>query len=803
MKIPVSTTAGESMAPLVRELSEGGVQVNVTALFTTAQVELITEAVKDGAPSYISVFAGRIADAGIDPMPIMERAVDIMVDAPRSELIWASPREILNVVQADQVGCHIITVTHDLLKKLDSLGKDLAQFSLETVQMFRRTRSPPASRSDRRDATRVHHRRCRLHRLEPRRPTARGGRRGRDRRRLQDRAPGVRRAAGPDPGVTLHEGDVLDESLLRAAFEGCDWVFHLQANADVRDGLDHPRLDLEQNTTATATVLEAMRAVGCSKIAFSSTGSVYGEPDVFPTPEDAPFPIQTSLYGASKLAGEGLIGAYAHGYGFTSLVFRFVSILGEGYTHGHVFDFYRALKRDPRRLRVLGNGRQEKSYLYVRDCTDAIVTAARAHDQRPGEIGVYNLGTDETVVVDDSIAAICDYLGIEPEREYSGGTRGWAGDSPLIHLDCSRIRALGWLPTLTIREALVRTLEWFDANPWVFETGGTSIERNLRPGTIADLARRRRHRPAVVLLRARWLPGRGRDRQVHLHAGAHGFPAALQDEVLRDRGRRDGRRDPPSDPARDAFAPLARTPAGDRIGRRRPLRHRNGLLRCVHGRAAEGASPCPPDLDDAGRARRGRLRDRDRPAQGAMRQAGPVRGRPRRDLRVHIPPRWQAVDVEPLELAEETLRGLREQLLLFYTGETRSASAVLGDQDTRTKSGDSEMLENLQRTKEMGRESRRLLEAGDLFSYAELMHEHWLNKRRRSPGMASDRIDDLYTLARRSGVVGGKLVGAGGGGFLLLFARNPADTRQAMAAAGATELPFDFEFSGAHSDEYA
>jgi transaldolase len=138
VKIPVSTTDGESMAPLVRELSEGGVQVNVTALFTTAQVELITEAVKDGAPSYISVFAGRIADAGIDPVPIMARSVDIMVDAPRSELIWASPREILNVVQADQIGCHIITVTHDLLKKLDCLGKDLDQFSLETVQMFHR-----------------------------------------------------------------------------------------------------------------------------------------------------------------------------------------------------------------------------------------------------------------------------------------------------------------------------------------------------------------------------------------------------------------------------------------------------------------------------------------------------------------------------------------------------------------------------------------------------------------------------------------------------------------------------------------
>jgi transaldolase len=138
VKIPVTTTSGESMVPLVRELSESGIKVNVTALFTTAQVELVTAAVRNGAPSYLSVFAGRIADAGIDPIPIMARSVDIMVDAPRAELIWASPREVLNVVQADSVGCHIITVTHDLLAKLDLLGKDLEQFSLETVQMFHR-----------------------------------------------------------------------------------------------------------------------------------------------------------------------------------------------------------------------------------------------------------------------------------------------------------------------------------------------------------------------------------------------------------------------------------------------------------------------------------------------------------------------------------------------------------------------------------------------------------------------------------------------------------------------------------------
>src|ERR1039458_8348031 len=215
-----------------------------------------------------------------------------------------------------------------------------------------------------------------------------------------------------DPAVSLHEGDVLDEALLERAFTGCDWVFHLQANADVRYGLEHPRQDLQQNTVATAKVLEAMRAVGVSKIAFSSTGSVYGEPELFPTPEDVPFPIQTSLYGASKLAGEGMIGAYAHGYGFTGLVFRFVSILGERYTHGHVYDFYCALRRDPTRLRVLGDGRQEKSYLYVEDCIAGMLTAVQAHEQRPGELGIYNLGTDETVIVDQSIAVICEHLEI-------------------------------------------------------------------------------------------------------------------------------------------------------------------------------------------------------------------------------------------------------------------------------------------------------------------------------------------------------------------------------------------------------
>jgi UDP-glucose 4-epimerase len=269
-------------------------------------------------------------------------------------------------------------------------------------------------------------------------------------------------------GVELLEGDVLDGDRLRRALAGCDTVFHLAANADVRHGFDRPTIDLEQNTVATSVVLEAMRAADVRRIAFSSTGSVYGEPEVFPTPEACPFPIQTSLYGASKLAGEALVQAYAHGYGFTGVIFRFVSILGERYTHGHVFDFLRSLRDDPSRLRVLGNGRQEKSYLYVGDCVSAM-TLATDRELEEGAVHVFNLGTDETIVVDDSIATITERLGVSPELEYTGGVRGWLGDSPLIRLDCTRIRALGWEPTLSIADGIRRTVDWLQQNPWALE----------------------------------------------------------------------------------------------------------------------------------------------------------------------------------------------------------------------------------------------------------------------------------------------------------------------------------------------
>ena len=264
----------------------------------------------------------------------------------------------------------------------------------------------------------------------------------------------------------LIEGDLLDPAAIAAAAAGVDTVFHLAANADVRFGLEHPRRDLEQNTIATFNVLEAMRAVGARTIAFSSTGSVYGEAKVIPTPEDAGFPIQTSLYGASKVAGEGLIAAYAEGFGIQAFIFRFVSILGERYTHGHVFDFYRKLAADPTRLDVLGNGRQRKSYLHVGDCIDAMLHAIAT---APDKVNVFNLGTDEYVEVNDSIAVITSRLGVVPELVYSGGERGWVGDNPFIFLDTRKIRALGWTPKLTIRQGVERTIDWLAANRWVFD----------------------------------------------------------------------------------------------------------------------------------------------------------------------------------------------------------------------------------------------------------------------------------------------------------------------------------------------
>lgn len=271
-------------------------------------------------------------------------------------------------------------------------------------------------------------------------------------------------AALPQANFTFYRGDLLDRGCLGEAMDGAELVIHLAANADVRFGTDHPRRDLDQNTIATWNVLEEMRQRGIKRIAFSSTGSVYGEPNIFPTPETCPFPVQTSLYGASKLAAEGLIQAYCEGFGMQGYIFRFVSILGERYTHGHVFDFYKQLLEHPDKLYVLGNGHQRKSYLYIQDCVDAILTALGKATEK---VNIYNLGTDEYCEVNNSIGWICGHLGLNPKLTYAGGERGWIGDSPFILLDCSHIRSLGWRPRLNIQEAIIKTVEYLKGDPWV------------------------------------------------------------------------------------------------------------------------------------------------------------------------------------------------------------------------------------------------------------------------------------------------------------------------------------------------
>ena len=263
---------------------------------------------------------------------------------------------------------------------------------------------------------------------------------------------------------TLLNGDITNLSDLTKAMNGADFVFHLAANADVRFGTEHVDKDLKQNTIGTFNVLEAMRSNNIKKIAFSSTGSVYGEAKVIPTPEDAPFPIQTSFYGASKLSGESLLSAFAEGFDFQVWIFRFVSILGERYSHGHVYDFYKQLLKDTTKLAVLGNGKQRKSYLYVGDCIDAIMVAIENANDK---VNILNLGTDEYCEVNDSIGWISEHLKLKPISTYTGTERGWIGDNPFIFLDTKKIRNLGWKPKYTIKEGIIKTIMYLENNQWL------------------------------------------------------------------------------------------------------------------------------------------------------------------------------------------------------------------------------------------------------------------------------------------------------------------------------------------------
>ncbi len=247
--------------------------------------------------------------------------------------------------------------------------------------------------------------------------------------------------------------------------KGSDVVFHMAANADVRFGLNHPSKDLEENTINTFNVLETMRLSNVKKLIFASTGSVYGEASIIPTPEDCPFPIQTSLYGASKLAAEGLIAAYCEGYGFSAVACRFVSLMGPRYTHGHVVDFVKSLKKDSNTLKILGDGSQYKSYFHVKDCMEAMLLLSDklSDDEIKGFLPL-NLGTKEGIRVKDSAKIICESLGYNPEFIFSGGNKGWIGDNPSIELKIDTANKLGWYPKKSIRESIAETAKWVFEN---------------------------------------------------------------------------------------------------------------------------------------------------------------------------------------------------------------------------------------------------------------------------------------------------------------------------------------------------
>lgn len=267
------------------------------------------------------------------------------------------------------------------------------------------------------------------------------------------------------PNYEFRDVDLLDRDQVLGASSDIDVVIHLAANADVRFGWNHPTIDTQQNLLATQVLLEALRVQRVPRMIFASTGSVYGRAKQFPTPEDAIFPKQTSLYGASKLAAEGLIQAYDEAGLINSTIFRFVSILGPRYTHGHVFDFLKQLLANPNSLRVLGNGNQSKSYLHVDDCAKAIQMAVEDSSLS----GVFNLGTEEFCTVKDSIRWICDEGGFDPEISFGSEDAGWIGDNPFIFLDSQRIRQRGWSSLRSIEESVRDTVRWILSNQWILE----------------------------------------------------------------------------------------------------------------------------------------------------------------------------------------------------------------------------------------------------------------------------------------------------------------------------------------------
>jgi UDP-glucose 4-epimerase len=285
-------------------------------------------------------------------------------------------------------------------------------------------------------------------------------------------------ATGFEEFVSHHAGnpnfdnrtfDLKDKPRLVESMKGADVVFHFAANADIRRGLEDTFRDLERNVLTTHNVLEAMRLDDVKEIVFASSAAVYGEQARFPTPEDAP-KSQTSFYGASKLSSEAFIEAFCEAYGMRCWMFRFVSVVGERHPHGVTFDFVRKLLANPRELEIFGNGKQRKSFLYVKDCVKGFM---HAYQHAPGKVNVFNIGNVDTIEVNAVADAVVEEMGLKDVRyRYTGGDRGWIGDAPIVHLSIDRLRALGWEPTVGVEEGIRRTARWLMANRWIYSKRG-------------------------------------------------------------------------------------------------------------------------------------------------------------------------------------------------------------------------------------------------------------------------------------------------------------------------------------------
>lgn len=259
----------------------------------------------------------------------------------------------------------------------------------------------------------------------------------------------------------LIEADILDAAYLTKSMRDCDFVFHFQANADVRGGIKNTRIDLEQNTIGTHNVLEAMKINDIKNLAFASSATIYGETDQIPTPENIS-PLQTSLYGASKYAAEAMIQAYCEYFEMKSWIFRFVSFMGPRYSHGVIFDFMKKLKKDPTTLHILGDGNQKKSYLHVADGVSAILTAIEKSQEKTN---IFNLGNSEWINVIDLANIVCKTMELNDVKyTFEGGMRGWKGDTPFVHLDIKKIQSLGWKPEHSIESTITDTVIYLKQN---------------------------------------------------------------------------------------------------------------------------------------------------------------------------------------------------------------------------------------------------------------------------------------------------------------------------------------------------